>query len=78
MAAAGVGFAALIGFGLLSLIPVLDQFLPTGLSGPAMALGAGDGDKVDVGHLATAVIGSVVLVLGALVGAVVSFRRREL
>ncbi|MDP2350851.1 MAG: hypothetical protein Q8M74_06805 [Chloroflexota bacterium] len=75
MAAAGLGFVALVGVGI---VPALDRFLPTGLSGPAMSLGTGDWAAVDGGRLATAVAGSVVLVGARLAGAVTAFRRREL
>ncbi len=43
MAAAGIGFVALIGMSLLAIAPAIDRFLPTGLAAPAIALGAGDG-----------------------------------
>jgi ABC-2 type transport system permease protein len=78
MAAAGLGFVALVGVGIVALVPPLDRFLPTGLSSPAMMLGAGDWAAVDGGRLATAITGSVVLVGAGLAGAMLSFRRREL
>jgi ABC-2 type transport system permease protein len=78
MAAAGLGFVALVGIGLLAISPALDRFLPTGLTVPAIGLAAGTGAAVDGTRLATAVIGSLVLITAALGGAIVVFRRREL
>ncbi len=78
MAAAGLGFVALVGVGIVALIPALDRFLPTGLSLPAINLAAGAGAAVDVGRLATAVTGSLFLVAISMAGAVAAFRRREL
>lgn len=78
MAAAGLGFVALVGVGLVALVPAFDRFLPTGLSAPAMMLGAGDWAAVDGGRLATSIAGSTVLVVVALAGAVMVFRRRQL
>jgi ABC-2 type transport system permease protein len=76
MAAAGLGFVALIGFSLIAIVPAVDRFLPTGLPTPAIALAAGA--AVDPGRLWTAVAGSVMLVLVCLAAAIVAFRRREL
>lgn len=78
MAAAGLGFVALVGIGVLAISPALDRFLPTGLTVPAIQLAAGTGATVDGARLATAVIGSLVLITAALGGAIVVFRRREL
>ena len=78
MAAAGLGFVALVSVGIAALVPALDRLLPTGLSAPAMSLGTGDWAAVDAERLATAVAGSVVLVGAGLAGAVTAFRRREL
>ena len=78
MAAAGLGFVALIGLGLLAIVPAVDRFLPTGLSAPAIALAAGNAAALDGARLWTAIIGSLALVAAALAGAVASFRRREL
>ncbi len=77
MAAAGIGFTAIIVFGLLAVAPAVDRFLPSGLTVPAIGLAAGSA-AVDGARLATAVIGSVFMVGGALVAAVAAFRRREL
>jgi ABC-type transport system involved in multi-copper enzyme maturation permease subunit len=78
MAAAGIGFVALIGFSLIAIVPAIDRFLPTGLSTPAIALGTGDMAAEVGARLATAIAGSVMLIGIALAGAVFSFRRREL
>ncbi len=78
MAAAGLGFVALVGIGLLAISPALDRFLPTGLTVPAIELAAGTGAAVDGARLATAVIGSLVLIAAALGGAIAVFRHREL
>jgi ABC-2 type transport system permease protein len=78
MASAGIGFVALIGLSLVAIVPAVDRLLPTGLTVPAMALAAGNTAGLDGGRLATAVAGSVVLVAACLVGAIATFRRREL
>jgi ABC-2 type transport system permease protein len=77
-AAAGLGFVALIGLSLLAVVPALDRVLPTGLALPASLLAAGMSGAVDGGNLATAVAGSVVLVVACAAGAVAAFRHREL
>jgi ABC-2 type transport system permease protein len=77
MAAAGIGFVALIGITLLSIVPALDRLLPTGLVAPAIGL-AGGAAAVDTTNLATAVAGTLVLVVACAGGAVLAFRRREL
>ena len=78
MAAAGIGFVALVVMSLLAIAPAVDRFLPTGLTVPAIGLAAGNGPAVDGARLATAVIGSLVLIAAALAGAIAVFRRREL
>jgi hypothetical protein len=77
-AAAGIGFVALIGISLVAIVPALDRLLPTGLATPAVLLAAGDAAAVDGPALATAIVGSLVLIAACLGGAVASFRRREL
>ena len=77
-AAAGLGFVALIGLSLVAIVPALDRVLPTGLSVPAIQLAAGMGSAVDAGRLATSILGTVVLVGAAAIGAHLSFRQREL
>jgi ABC-2 type transport system permease protein len=77
-AAAGIGFTALIGLSILAAIPTLDHFLPTGLSAPAILIASGETTALDVGALATAVLGTVVIVVACAAGALAAFRRREL
>ena len=76
-AAAGLGFTALVVLSLAAVVPTLDRFLPTGLTTPAVQLASGAADP-DLGRLATALLGTVVIVAASLGGALVSFRRREL
>lgn len=78
MAAAGLGFVALIGLSIVAVVPALDRLLPTGLAVPALHIAANDGLPVDTGALATAIAGSIVLILLCAAGALVAFRRREL
>lgn len=77
-AAAGLGFVALIVLSIAAAIPTLDHVLPPGLAEPAAYLAGDLASKVDGGNLATTIIGSVLVVLVAAVGAMVSFGRREL
>jgi ABC-2 type transport system permease protein len=77
-AAAGLGFVAWIGVSIAAAFPQLDRLLPTGLSEPAYRLAASMTDGMDGGRLATAVIGSVVLIAAAAVASIVAFGRREL
>jgi ABC-2 type transport system permease protein len=76
-AAAGIGFVALVAISLLSVIPALDHLLPSGLTLPGIQI-AGGVDGVDAGAVATAVMGTLVLIAASLGGAVLAFRRREL
>lgn len=78
MAAAGLGFVALIGVSILAIAPVLDRLLPTGLTAPSILIAAGQGSSVAGDRLATAVAGTVVLVAACAGGALAAFRRREL
>jgi ABC-2 type transport system permease protein len=78
MAAAGLGFVALIVVSLLAIVPALGRVLPTGLAGPASLLAQGQGSMVAGGELASAVAGTIALVAACGGGAVVAFRRREL
>ena len=78
MAAAGLGFVALIGVSLMGVVPALDHLLPTGLAGPAALLATGQASAVDGGALATALAGTMLLVAACAVLAIAAFRRREL
>lgn len=77
-AAAGIGVLALVGLSLVSAIPVVGRFLPSGLDGPALALATGQTAGLATAELATAVVGSVVLIAAAGCGAWLSFRGQEL
>jgi ABC-2 type transport system permease protein len=74
VAAAGLGIVALIVIGILSALPPIAPWLPTGLVGPARILALGR-DGADV---LRPVVGSLVVVLGSLGLAWLSFRRQEL
>lgn len=77
-AAAGIGFVALIGISLLSVVPALDHLLPTGLAAPSILIAVGDTAGLDAAALATSVAGTLALVLACGAGALAAFRRREL
>ncbi len=77
-AAAGLGFATWIVVSIAAIVPVLDRFLPSGLSVPAIQLAAGSTANLDGGRLGTAILGTAVLVGLTLLGALAGFRRREL
>jgi ABC-2 type transport system permease protein len=77
-AAAGLGFVALIGLSILAVIPALDRLLPTGLTLPSILIAGGQTAAVKGGELATAILGTLVLVAACAGGAVASFGRREL
>jgi len=81
MAAAGLGFAAWVTLSILAIVPTLDRLLPTGLATPAIQLAAGPGaggGGLDAARLATAIIGTLVVIGASLVAAHLAFRRREL
>jgi len=78
MAAAGIGFVALVVLSLLAVIPALDRLLPSGLAGAAALIALGQGATVDSGKLATALAGTFAVVGLAAAGAVAAFGRREL
>jgi ABC-2 type transport system permease protein len=75
-AAAGVGFVGFLVLSIASAIPTVSHYLPGGLAEPAVALAAGQ--TADGGDIATAVLGSVVVIVIALVVAAWSFRSQEL
>jgi ABC-2 type transport system permease protein len=78
MAAAGIGFGALIVLNLAAIVPAVDRLLPTGLGVPASQLAAGMTADLDAARLATALVGTLLLIGGSLGIALVAFRRREL
>jgi ABC-2 type transport system permease protein len=75
-AAAGIGIGALLLLSLVAAIPPVGRWLPSGLDGPALALATGN--PVEPGDLATALAGTIVIVVGCVVFAWLSFRRQEL
>ncbi len=75
-AAAGLGFVALIALSIAAVIPLLEQWLPAGLTNPAMSIAVGA--DVDATKLTTAVVGSAAIVALAVGGSIASFRGREL
>ena len=77
-AAAGVGVVALIGLSLVAAIPAAGHLLPPGLDAPALALATGQTAGLAAGDLASAVVGTVVLIGLAALGAWLSFRGQEL
>ena len=77
-AAAGLGFVAWIGVSIAAVVPQLDRLLPTGLGLPAYRLAASLADGMDVGVLATAVAGTVLLIAVAVGASMILFGRREL
>jgi hypothetical protein len=62
----------------VAVIPAVDHVLPTGLTLPSILIASGQPAAVDGGALATAVLGTVVLVAACVVGAIAAFARREL
>jgi ABC-type transport system involved in multi-copper enzyme maturation permease subunit len=76
-AAAGLGFVALVVVNLASIVPALGRLLPSGLTAPAIELASGS-SVADPAAAVTSVIGTVVLVAAAVVGAQLAFRGREL
>jgi ABC-2 type transport system permease protein len=74
LAAAGLGVAAFIVLGILSIVPAIGPYLPTGLGGPARGLALGLLGVDAVGPT----IASIVLICGLTGVAWLSFRRQEL
>jgi ABC-2 type transport system permease protein len=74
LAAAGLGIVALIVIGILSALPPIAPWLPTGLGGPAAALALG----VPGPALGPPIIGTVTLLVGTGLLGWLSFRRQEL
>jgi ABC-2 type transport system permease protein len=73
LAAAAIGFGALIGLGIASAFPNVGQFLPPGLATPARALALGEAADPVV-----PVVSTVVLIAACALAAWASFRRQEL
>jgi ABC-2 type transport system permease protein len=74
LAAAGLGVAAFIVMGILSIVPTVGRYLPTGLGAPARGLALGLPGVDAIGPTIAAV-----LLIGALAGiAWLAFRRQEL
>jgi ABC-2 type transport system permease protein len=79
LAAAGLGFVALLGLSLVSVIPAAASWTPAGLAAPAAALAKGTATVAELGGDVWRPVLSTCLLIGlALTGAVVAFRRREL
>ena len=76
-AAAGIGFVALVVVNLASIVPALGRLLPSGLSTPAIELAGGTG-VTDPAAALTSVVGTILLVMAAVLGAQLAFRSREL
>ncbi|HLO35363.1 MAG TPA: ABC transporter permease subunit, partial [Candidatus Deferrimicrobium sp.] len=74
LAAAGLGIVAFIVVGILSIVPTVGQYLPTGLGGPARALALGVPGPDAVGPT----LATVVLIGAAGLVAWLAFRRQEL
>jgi len=74
LAAAGLGVAAFIILGVLSIVPAIGRYLPTGLGTPARGLALGLSGVDVIGP----VIASVALVIGLFAVAWLAFRRQEL
>jgi ABC-2 type transport system permease protein len=75
-AAAGVGIASLISLSIAAAIPPAARWLPAGLEGPAGAIALGE--PFVAADLATAVVGTLLLIAVPLVVAWLVFRRQEL
>lgn len=75
-AAAGIGFVGLLVLSIASAVPTVSHYLPGGLAEPAVALAAGH--PADGGDIATAVLGTAVVIVVALVISAWSFRNQEL
>jgi ABC-2 type transport system permease protein len=74
LAAAGIGIAAFIVIGVLSVFPSVAPYLPVGLGAPARALALG----MPVGEIAGPIVANVALIAAAVGLSWLSFRRQEL
>ena len=78
-AAAGIGFVALLGLGIVAAIPGFARFTPAGLLEPAGALAAGAASVASLGSdLVLPVVATAALILVAVAAAAWSFARQEL
>jgi ABC-2 type transport system permease protein len=77
-AAAGLGFVGLLVLSLLAAIPAIGRFTPAGLASPAMALASGAAVDQLGPDLWVPLVATVVLIVGAVGVALVTFRRREI
>ena len=75
-AAAGVGVGALLLISLVAAIPPVGRWLPSGLDPGALALATGQ--TVAGADLASAIVGTVAIIVASVVGAWLSFRHQEL
>jgi len=75
-AAAGIGFVGLLVLSIASAIPTVGGYLPGGLAAPAVALASGG--PVDTTDTASAVAGTVLAIVVALIIAAWSFRNQEI
>jgi ABC-2 type transport system permease protein len=74
LVAGGIGFGVLIGAGIVSAIPAIGPYMPSGLSTPAVALALG----LPGGDLGGPILVDLALVCLALGAAGIAFRRQEL
>jgi len=74
LAAAGLGVAAILVLGILSIVPAIGRYLPAGLGAPARALALGDAPNDVLGPA----LASIFLIVGLLAVAWLAFRRQEL
>jgi ABC-2 type transport system permease protein len=74
LAAAGIGFVALIAIGILGIVPAIAPWLPTGLAGAAGALWLGESAP----DAWKPIVGTVALIAASVVLAWLAFRRQEL
>ncbi len=74
LAAAGLGVAAFIVLGILSIVPTIGRYLPTGLGEPARGLALGLPGVDAIGPS----VASIILTCGLAIVAWLSFRRQEL
>jgi hypothetical protein len=79
LAAAGLGFVALLAVSLTAVVPAIARWTPAGLTAPAAELATGSASVTALGvDLWLPVIATSVLIALAVGGAHLAFRRREL